>query len=97
MIGDAYRGPGCSGGDPDHRHTGRCLPLVTRLLPSAPSGWRWNSGRVPGGWSVWLERVGGAGARWHVLGLPPAATVAHLVALCEAFAVGARFPLEGLP
>ena len=97
MIADPYRGSACSGGDPDHRHGGRCLPLVLRALPPAPQGWRWNAGAVSGGWSCWLERVGGAGARWHVLGLPPAATVGALVAVVEAFAVGARYPVDGLP
>lgn len=97
MIGDARRGPACSGGAVDHRHGAGCLPLLVRALPAAPSGWRWGYGRAPGGWALWLERVGGAGARWHVLGLPPAATVGALAAIVEAFTLGARYPIEGLP
>lgn len=97
MIGDALRGAMCSGGLVDHRHGAGCMPLLVRALPAAPTGWRWGYGRVPGGWALWLERVGGAGARWHVLGLPPAATVGALAGIVEAFTLGARYPLDGLP
>ena len=97
MIGDAYRLPACSGGDGDHRHGSGCLPLLVRSLPSAPEGWRWGYGRTGSGWGFWLERIGGGGARWMVSGLPSASTVGALASIVEAFALGARFPLSGLP
>ena len=92
---DVYRVPFCSGGAVDHRHGRGCLPLLVRALPSAPSGWRWEYGSVSGGWGIWLSRVGGAGARWYVLGLPAADTVARLAALVDAFAAGARGGFDG--
>ena len=97
MIGDASRLPSCSAGDADHRHGERCLPLLVRSLPAAPTGWRWGYGRIGSGWALWLERVGGAGARWHVFGLPAAPTVGALAAVVEAFATGHRARLDGLP
>ena len=97
MLGDPRRGALCSGGAVDHRHGAGCLPLLVRALPAAPQGWRWGYGSVPGGWALWLERIAGGGARWHVLGLPPAATVGALAAVVEAFTVGARYRLDGLP
>lgn len=93
----AYRLPICSGGDVDHRHARGCLPLLVRTLPGAPSGWRYGYGSSAGGWSIWLERVGGGGARWHILGLPAASTVAGLVALVEAYVAGYRGGMEHGP
>ena len=97
MASDVARVPLCAGGDPEHRHGAGCLPLLVRGLPAAPSGWRWGYGRSGSGWAFWLERVGGGGARWHVFGLPSAATVGALAAIVEAFAVGHRYGLDGLP
>ena len=93
----AYRLAACSGGDVEHRHGARCLPLLVRSMPPAPAGWRYGHGRSASGWSIWLERVGGAGARWHILGLPAAMTVAELVGLVEAYAAGYRGGLEDGP
>jgi len=98
VVADVYRLTACAGGDPGHRHRAGCLPLLVRLLPAAPSGWRWAHGRAGSGWGFWLERVGGAGSRWHVVGLPSADTVADLVAIVEAFATGYRVGvLDGPP
>lgn len=97
MAGDVGRVTLCAGGDPGHRHGAGCLPLLVRNLPAAPVGWRWGYGRAGSGWAFWLERVGGGGARWHVFGLPSAPTVGALASIVEAFALGARFPLSGLP
>ena len=93
--GDVYRVPLCAGGDVDHRHGRGCLPLLVRALPSAPVGWRWQYGHAGNGYAIWLERVGGAGARWHVLGLPSADTVGCLVQLVDAFLAGHRGALDG--
>lgn len=91
MIGHGVaRLPICSGGDTRHRHRVGCLPLLVRHLPPAPVGWRWAFGQLPTGWGVWLERVGGAGARWYVVGLPTVDTVGGLVAVVEAYAAGLR-------
>ena len=95
MTGDVYRLPLCAGGATDHVHGGGCLPLLVRALPAAPTGWRWAHGRAAGGWGIWLERVGGAGARWHVLGLPVASTVAGLAHAVELFGAGVRLGADG--
>lgn len=87
---DVYRLPACSGGDASHRHGSGCLPIIVRLLPAPPSGWRWAHGRSGAGWGFWVERIGGAGSRWAVIGLPNADTLAELVAIVEAFASGYR-------
>ena len=78
----------CSGLDPlAHRCGAKCLPIVARGLPGVP-GWRWRYGSTAGGWSVWLEKIGGGGGRWLVLDLPTAATARELVTVIHAFAVG---------
>lgn len=92
-----YRLPACSSGSSDHVHGRACLPLLVRVMPPAPVGWRYGYGHGGGGWSIWLERVGGAGARWHLIGLPAASTVAGLAALVEAYAAGYSGGLEGGP
>lgn len=92
--GDVYRAPLCAGGDVEHRHGRGCLPLLVRALPSAPTGWRWQYGNG-NGWAIWLERVGGAGARWYVVGLPPVDTAGQLVTLVNAFVAGHRGVLDG--
>ena len=94
----AYRLPICSDGDVDHKHTRGCLPKLVRTLPDAPTGWKYGYGSSAGGWSIWLERVsGGAGARWHILGLPAASTVAGLVGLVEEYVAGYRGGMEHGP
>ena len=95
MTTHVYRLPMCSGGDVEHRHGRGCLPLLVRALPPAPTGWKWEYGHAGTGWGIWLSRVGGAGARWHVLGLPAASTVGQLVALVESFAAGHRGVIDG--
>lgn len=71
----------------NHKHSARCLPIVARGLPKV-DGYRWRYGRTAGGWSVWLERVGGARARWCVLDMPTAPTARELVAIIHAYAAG---------
>ena len=84
----------CVGLDPlGHRCGSGCLPIVARGLPSVP-GWRWRYGSTAGGWSLWLERVGGGGGRWFVLDRPAAGTARELVAVIYAYAQGARGVIE---
>lgn len=97
MTAGAFRLSACSGGDVDHRHGRGCLPLLVRDMPEAPTGWRYHYGATGGGWSIWLERVGGAGARWHIIGLPAGTSIGHLVALVEAYTAGYRGGLDNGP
>lgn len=72
-----------------HRCSARCLPIVARGLPRVV-GYRWNYGRTAGGWSIWLEKIGGARGSFHyVLDTPTAATARELVAIVHAFGLGA--------
>lgn len=96
-VTGVVRLPMCSGGDVDHRHGRGCLPLLVRAMPPAPVGWRYGYGTDGGGWSIWLERVAGAGARWHLIGLPVAGSVGHLAGLVEAYAAGYRGALDHGP
>lgn len=93
----AVRLPMCAGGDVEHRHGRGCLPLLVRAMPPAPVGWRYGFGTDGGSWSIWLERVGGAGARWHLIGLPPGNSAGHLAGLVEAYAAGYRGGLDNGP
>lgn len=83
----------CSGVDPlGHRCGSGCLPIVARGLPMV-AGWRWRYGSTAGGWSLWLEKIGGGG-RWLVLDLPTAHTARELVAVIHAYGQGARGVIE---
>lgn len=82
------RVPACAGGALDHRHGVACLPVLVALLPLAPVGWRWQYGRNGGGWACWIERVGGAPARWAVTGLPHADTAGHLAVILDGYLAG---------
>lgn len=93
----AARLPLCSGSDVDHRHGRGCLPLLVRSMPPAPDGWRYGYGSGSGGWAIWLERVGAAGGRWYIIGLPGASTVGGLVALVDAYVAGYRGQLDRAP
>jgi hypothetical protein len=73
--------------DHNHKHSARCLPIVARGLPLV-AGYRWRYGSAAGGWSLWLERIGGAGGRWFVLDMPTAGTARELVAIIHAYATG---------
>lgn len=95
MMSNVYRLPICADGDTEHRHGAGCMARLVRALPAAPAGWRWAHGRAASGWSIWLERVGGAGARWHVLGLPVSPTVAGLAHAVEVFGAGVRLGADG--
>lgn len=73
----------------EHRCSARCLPIVARGLPRVV-GYRWRYGATAGGWSIWLEKIGGAGGVcWFVLDCPTAATARELVAIVHAFGLGA--------
>lgn len=73
-----------------HRCSARCLPIVARGLPRVV-GYRWRYGAIAGGWSIWLEKIGGVGGSFHyVLDCPTAATARELVAIVHAFALGAK-------
>jgi len=77
-----------------HRCGSRCLPIVARGLPVV-AGWRWRYGSTSRGcWSLWLEKIGGSGARWFVLDMPTAETARELVAVVHAYAVGSRGAIE---
>jgi len=93
--GDVYRVPICANGDVEHKHSRSCLPTLKKALPEAPAGWKWNYGHAGLGYALWLERVEGFGARWHVLGLPSATTLGGLAVLVDAFIAGFRGPLDG--
>ena len=85
----------CSGLDPlGHRCGAGCLPIVARGLPVVP-GFRWRYGSISSGcWSLWIERIGGGGGRWFVLGRPAALSARELVAVIHAYAVGSRGLIE---
>ena len=81
--------PPCAGTwGTDHVCRSGCLPILARRLPTPPEGWAWRYGQTaPRAWSVWLQRVGGAG-RWHVLGLAPVDTARELSAVLWAYILG---------
>ena len=80
----------CVGLDPlGHRCGVGCLPIVARDLPDV-EGYRWRYGSTAGGWSLWLERIGGGGGRWFVLDRPAAASARELVAVIHAYAKGSQ-------
>jgi hypothetical protein len=84
----------CSGLDPlNHRCGSGCLPIVARSLPPV-LGYRWRYGSTAGGWSLWLEKIGGGGGRWFVLDRPSAHSARELVAVIHAYAQGARGVIE---
>lgn len=85
----------CVGLDPlGHRCGAGCLPIVARGLPPV-SGFRWRYGSISSGcWSLWLEKIGGAGGRWFVLDRPAAHSARELVAVIHAYAQGARGVIE---
>lgn len=97
MTSGVYRMAECAEGDLEHKHGRGCLPKLVKLMPPPPEGWKYGYGATGGGWSIWLERVGGTGARWHLLGLPAASSVGHLAALVEAYTSGYRGGLEKGP
>jgi hypothetical protein len=43
---------------------------------------------------LWLEKIGGDGARWFVLDRPAAESARELVAVIHAYAQGARGVIE---
>lgn len=73
-----------------HKHSRRCVVRVMRELPTAPHGWRWVFGHHGKQWALWLERVGGGPARWHVVGLPVASSASGLVAVIWSYCQGNR-------
>lgn len=85
----------CVGLDPlSHRCGSGCLPIVARGL-SPVSGFRWRYGSTASGcWSLWLEKIGGGGVRWFVVGFPAAGSARELVAVIHAYAQGARGLIE---
>lgn len=87
----------CAGGDDHHRHGSKCLPLLVRVLPPAPKGWKWGYGRAGAGWGLWLERTARSTTRWYVVGLPTTSTLGQLAAIVEAFVAGHRGKIDGLP
>ena len=84
MTSGVYRMAECAEGDVEHKHGRGCLPTLVILMPPPPEGLKYGYGATGGGWSIWIERVGSTGARWHLLGLPAASSVGHLAALVEA-------------
>lgn len=78
--------PRCAGGDPRHAHDRRCLSRLVEALPSPPAGWKWRTGSVESGWSVWLESP--RGGAFHVVELIPAPTIGALATVIDAYIAG---------
>jgi hypothetical protein len=81
----------CDTGGLFHVHGRRCLHRLGSRLPAPPEGWRWQWGKLGGGWGLWLIDIS-TGAEWHPLGFAPMSTAAELAHLLHAVRAGAYGP-----